>query len=135
MAVTINKNGSKHTVPFTKIKANDELFLRNGEIVPVESILISDAGLVDYSYLTGESELVSIYKNDTLLAGGKINGQGVSVLTTKPVEGQLLEQIWQDSDRNEIKNRVSFADRVSPYFVVIISCIALLAFLTHLFLF
>jgi len=134
MAVTIIKDGIKRTVPFTKIQVGDELFLRNGEVIPVESTMISESGLVDYSYLTGESELVTVGTNDKLLAGGKINGQGVSVIASKPIEGQILEQIWQDSERSDVKNRKTFADRISPYFVGTIVTIASLAFLIHLLL-
>lgn len=134
MAVTIKLNDQFHTVPFTKIKAGDELFIRNSEIIPVESVLESENGLIDYSYLSGESELVSVSKKMILQAGGKISGKAVIVKANKPVEGNLLEQIWEDSNRDQLKDQLSFADRISPYFVITVTSIAALTFIFHLVL-
>ena len=134
MAVTVKVNEHLHSVPFTKVKENDELLIRNGEVIPVESTLLSDNGLIDYSYLSGESELKSISKNMTLSAGGKISGKAVLVKATKPVEGQLLEQIWEDSNRNENKQHRTFADRISPYFVATIVSIAAITLIVQMFL-
>lgn len=134
MAVTVKVNEMLHSIPFTKVKENDELLIRNGEVIPVESTLLSENGLIDYSYLSGESELKSISKNMNLSAGGKISGKAVLVKATKPVEGHLLEQIWEDSNRNENKQHRTFADRISPYFVATIVSIATITLLVQMLL-
>lgn len=133
MAVTIKTNDQFHTVPFTKIKLGDDILIRSSEIIPVESILQSENGLIDYSFLSGESDPVSVNKNMIIHAGGKICGKAILAKANKPIEGYLLEQIWEDSTRNTKKFQNSMADRISPYFIFFISIVALLTFVGHIF--
>ncbi len=39
--------------------AGDRIIIRNGELLPVDGILIKGSALIDYSFVTGEAEPVS----------------------------------------------------------------------------
>ncbi len=49
--------------------AGDRIIVRNNELIPVDGILIKGTVLIDYSFVTGEAELVSKQAGDHLFAG------------------------------------------------------------------
>ena len=54
-AATRHNNGSLEDVPLDDIKPGDILLIRQGDVVPVDGIIVSDAAFLDTSALTGES--------------------------------------------------------------------------------
>ncbi len=63
-------DGVKKSVSINEVKQYDELFIRNGEIIPTDSILLSKNAMIDYSFVTGESEPLNIEKGAKIYAGG-----------------------------------------------------------------
>jgi Cu+-exporting ATPase len=50
----------------------DRLLIRNQELIPVDGILISDKTAIDYSFVTGEANLITKTQvTKCLLAGNK----------------------------------------------------------------
>ena len=60
---------------FRNLRWATESLLRNGELIPADSRLVSGAALIDYSFVTGESEPVAKTDGDYLYAGGKQIGR------------------------------------------------------------
>ena len=67
------------------VEAGDRLLLRHGDLIPADARLISREALVDYSFVTGESEPVAREAGAYLYAGGRQLGGAIEVETVKPV--------------------------------------------------
>ena len=65
----IHADGKEKSVQVYDIKKGDRLLIRNEELIPVDCILINGNAHIDYSFVTGESEVVSKKSGDKLFAG------------------------------------------------------------------
>lgn len=128
--IAVNKIKDNKNIPtkLENIKINDYLLLRNEELIPADAILISDSAYIDYSFVTGESKLTKVSKNDKLYAGGKHVGTNIEILITKEVNNSYLTQLWNQKifQKKQTKNFNSISNKISKYFTIIIlviSCI------------
>jgi Cu+-exporting ATPase len=93
----VRKNGdAEEQVPIAKLRRGDRLVLRNGELIPADARLVSGPALIDYSFVTGESEPVAKAPGDYLYAGGHQVGGAIAVETVKPVSQSYLTSLWND---------------------------------------
>lgn len=91
----IRKNAvGESSVALSELRVGDRLLLRNGELVPADCRLSTGEALVDYSFVTGESEPVSKVAGDYLYAGGKQTGGAIEVEILKPVSQSYLASLW-----------------------------------------
>lgn len=105
----------EQTVALADLRVGDHLFLRNGDLVPADSRLVSGPACIDYSFVTGESEPVVRQGGDRLYAGGQQVGGGIEIETVKPVSQSYLISLWNHaafkketrSDLNTLTNRYS----------------------------
>ncbi|MBT8263529.1 MAG: heavy metal translocating P-type ATPase metal-binding domain-containing protein [Bacteroidia bacterium] len=134
IAVTrLKKNSSEEIeeeqVEVYDVKQGDRILVRNNELLPVDAILIKGNALIDYSFVTGESELVTRKSGDKLFAGGKQQAGVLEVEVLKPVEQSYLTQLWSnevfDADRQSPFQ--SFTDSISKRFTIAILTIAFVA--------
>ena len=100
------------------IKPGDVILIRNEEVVPTDGILQKGRGRINYSFVTGESELVNKSIGDEIFAGGKQQGKSIELLVTKKVNQSYLTQLWnEDAFKNEEKSQSSqLISIVSKYF-------------------
>ncbi|WP_024768141.1 heavy metal translocating P-type ATPase [Aquimarina macrocephali] len=111
------------------IKKGDRLLIRNGELIPVDAILIEGDAQIDYSFVTGESESVTKQSGDTLFAGGRQLYGAIEIEVLKSVEQSYLTQLWSNDVFNKDKTAsfTNLTDTISKYFTITILCIAVLA--------
>jgi Cu+-exporting ATPase len=96
-------------ISLSQLVVGERLILRNGELIPADATLIGGPALIDYSFVTGESEPVEKNPGDHLYAGGRQMGGRIEIKTVKPVSQSYLTSLWdQDSFRKD-KNLVSNA--------------------------
>ena len=76
------------------LKEKDVVQLHHDEIIPADSVLISGDALIDYSFVTGESEPVRVKTAQPLYAGGKQTGEQITIQVLKPVAGSYLTSLW-----------------------------------------
>jgi Cu+-exporting ATPase len=130
IAVTkIDKNKNEKSVSVYDIKEGDRLLIRNNELIPVDGILISGFGQIDYSFVTGESMPVSKESGDKLFAGGKQLSGAIDMEALQTVSQSYLTQLWSnDIFKKEssygIKN---LTDSISKRFTIIVLLIAFVA--------
>ena len=130
IAVTkIDKNKNEKSVSVYDIKEGDRLLIRNNELIPVDGILISGFGQIDYSFVTGESMPVSKESGDKLFAGGKQLSGAIEMEVLQTVSQSYLTQLWSnDIFKKEssygIKN---LTDSISKRFTIIVLLIAFVA--------
>lgn len=87
-------------VSLAQLAVGDRLIIRNGELIPADARLVSGPALIDYSFVTGESEPVEKKPEDYLYAGGRQMGGVLEVETVKGVSQSYLTSLWnQDAFR------------------------------------
>jgi Cu+-exporting ATPase len=113
-------------VPISQLHTGDHLLIRNGELVPADSRLISGPGMIDYSFVTGESEPVEKAPADHIYAGGRQIGATIEVQTVKDVSQSYLTSLWnQDALTREKKVTLdSLTNRYSQRFTKIVLTVA-----------
>ncbi len=123
----LTENGQQ-TLPIGDIEEGHRLLLRNGEMVPVDGILLSPEGQVDNSFITGESLPIELKKGDKVHAGGQWQGKAAEIVAEKPAEESYLHRLWNSqSFRKKRKSNIQgVADRVSRYFTPAVLVIATL---------
>lgn len=131
IAVTLLKNSVEHSVPLSNISIGDRLVIRNNELIPVDSVLVSGYGHIDYSFLTGEANAVDKEIGEVLHAGGKQMGNRIEITVSKNVEQSYLTQLWNENALNKNLRRTlySFSAVVSKYFTYALLAIAAGTFL------
>jgi Cu+-exporting ATPase len=126
LAVTLVQDGEKTSVPVAQLKPGDHISIRNQELIPADSILMSDFAWIDYSFVTGEAEPVKKGVGDYLYAGGRQIGTQIDLVVQKPVSQSYLTQLWNhESFRKEKPVPVTrLAALFSRYFTIVTLLIA-----------
>lgn len=144
IAVTTRKNGIETTIPVEKLSPGSRIIIRNGELIPADSILIKGEGNIDYSFVTGESIPLGVKNGEMIFAGGKQAGSAIEVEVVKEVSQSYLTQLWNNkafhkstAQANEHyeyeESRItSFSNTVSKYFTIAVIGLSAAAFLIWL---
>jgi len=129
LSTTRIENGAEQSVPVTTILPGDTLLIRNQELIPADSILISGKAQIDYSFVTGESTPVPKQSGDLIYAGGRQVGTAIEVQVIKDMSHSYLTQLWkqEDGDIKAEKSIDSLADSLSKNFTLAILFIAIAA--------
>ncbi len=114
-------------VSLSQLAVGDRLIIRNGELIPADARLIDGPALIDYSFVTGESEPVEKKPGDYLYAGGRQIGGAIEVEMTKPVSQSYLTSLWnQDAFRKDKADTLdNLTNRYSRRFTKLVIAIAL----------
>lgn len=113
----INQN-TEEIIPIEDVKEGDIIKIRHQEIIPCDSILITDLAEIDYSFVTGESEGIAVEKNAMLYAGGKVLNSMITVRVKEIADRSHLTQLWNERlDKNKTSTFQRYQDRISAYFL------------------
>jgi Cu+-exporting ATPase len=137
VAVSVLKSGSETQKPVTDLLPGDLVLIRNVELVPADSVLLSPEALIDYSFVSGEAEPVPRKKGDTIYAGGKQTGPSIEVEVLRKVSQSYLTQLWNNeafAKEKEDQNK-TLAARINRYFSVIVLIISSITFATWYFVY
>lgn len=117
---------TEQTIPLEDVTVGDVLVVRHGELVPADSVLKDREALVDYSFVTGESESVVRREGEMIYAGGRIAGGLVHVEVIQPVSQSYLTQLWnQDVFKQPVRSRITtISETTAKYFTLSILLIA-----------
>jgi Cu+-exporting ATPase len=130
IAVTRIINEEEENVLLKDIQVNDLLLIRNKELIPADSLLVEGIGLIDYSFVSGESVPIRKEIGEPLYAGG-IQTQGViKIKIVREVSQSHLTQLWNESEMKQqsSKHLLPIIDRISLWFTLIIVTIAFAGF-------
>jgi Cu+-exporting ATPase len=129
LSVTRIQQQKEEQILLKNVLPSDVLRIRNEEIIPADSLLLSDEATIDYSFVTGESLPETRQKEELIYAGGRLKGASVLVQVKKRPSQSYLSQLWDDeSIQQHAKAKVqSTADRISKYFTVVVLVIAILS--------
>ena len=126
VAVTKISEETEQIIEIEDLKENDTFIVRNEEVIPCDSELISEKAKIDYSFVTGESIPILKKKGDFIYAGGKLIGQRSLLKALKESNRSHLTQLWNDVSKNDKeKDQKTVQDKISFYFLIIILIISL----------
>ncbi len=120
--------GEEISTSVSSLEPEDHIVIRNEELIPADSIIIKGDAKIDYSFVTGESELQAKTEGDLLYAGGRQIGEAVELKVLKEVSQSYLTQLWnQDvfSDPHAKHSFQNLVNRISHYFTIAILFIAI----------
>ena len=98
MSATRIEQGAERDVAIDDLQRSDEILVRNSEVIPADAILLHSAGVVDYTYLTGESEPVECRPGTMLYAGGRVMGRSLRLSVVKPSSASTMAELWSRRD-------------------------------------
>lgn len=120
---------TEQSVALDKLDAGDIIFVRNGELIPADAIILRGEANIDYSFVTGEAEPVRIPAGERVFAGGRQMGGAIELSLSKKVSQSYLTQLWnEDAFNKKQESQASvLANKVSRYFT---TAILLVGFVT-----
>lgn len=129
LAVVRRGRKGEETVSISSLEVGDRLVVRHGELVPADAVLMSGEGLIDYSFVTGESEPVVRVAGERLYAGGRQAGGAIEVETVKPVSQSYLTSLWNDEAFRKQRDDTfaTLTNRYSRRFTPLVLAVSLLA--------
>jgi len=119
LAVTRVEDGKEEVTLLDKLKEGDRIRIKSGELIPADGILLNGKGMIDYSFVTGES--VPLYKGlgEMLYAGGRQTEGILEMELTREVSQSKLTRLWNLYDSGEKETGLkTFTDKVSKYFTI-----------------
>jgi Cu+-exporting ATPase len=128
----ILRGEKEEDIPLDQVKRGDRLRVRPGEKIPVDGTVLTGAGAVNESMITGESLPVE-KKAGSLVIGATVNQAGAFVMRAERIGSEtLLAQIVRMVSQAQ-RSRAPIqrlADRVSAWFVPAVIGVAALTFVS-----
>ena len=124
-AVTRYEDGELVVRPIDKVLTGDLLFVKNGEVVPVDGVLMGNA-VLDESALTGESRPVERPAGDLVRSGAVNAGQAFDLHATTTAEQSTyagIIRLVRDAEASKAPS-VRLADRYATVFIPVTLVIA-----------
>jgi len=117
------------------LQVGDRIIIRNGELIPVDAILIKGNALIDYSFVTGEAEPLVKHSGDKLFAGGRQQSGVIELEVLKSIEQSYLTQLWSNEIFSKNNQTVfqSITDKISKRFTISILSIAVVSTMFWMF--
>ncbi|MFZ6052511.1 heavy metal translocating P-type ATPase [Halocola ammonii] len=128
--------GNEESIPVSEIKQGDHIVIRNGELIPVDAYLIKGKANIDNSFATGESDPIEKEMGSKIYAGGRQEGEAITLEVIRPLSQSKLTRLWSDHAENTGKNEQAtfshITDKISYWFTPIILIVALVSGAFHL---
>lgn len=126
LSVALRAEDGEHNVPLTKIAVGNRIVIRNQELVPADAVLLRGEANIDYSFVTGEADLIAKKSGDRIHAGGRQVGQAIELEVIKDIEQSYLTRLWNnDVFTKEAHGRLhNMVDRISKHFTAVVLVIA-----------
>lgn len=123
LAITTLKEGKEKPVAINELAIGDRLWIRNGELVPADSILMKGDAWMDMSFVTGETEPQQKVLGEIIYAGGKQIGEAIEVEVVKLASQSYLTGLW-NKEHYQDKFKQNFNDRIAKYFSLAVFILA-----------
>ncbi len=105
----------------------DRIRIRNLEVLPADSELVSEKTFIDYSFVTGEARPVKALLGDLVYAGGRLIGQPVELIVRKRTSQGHLTGLWNNPifQKPEERGYRKIIDTAARYFTGVVLLLAL----------
>ena len=126
LGVTVLQEGNEINKPLAELTKGERVLIKSDEMIPADSILISNSALVDYSFVSGENAPIEVMKGALVYAGGIQKGRAIKLEVVKPVGQSYITELWNSPLLKSEKNtEKSFVHPWSQYFTIILFAIAI----------
>ena len=136
IAVTKKVKEEEVVIPLAKVQIGDVILVRDEELIPADSLLLSTRASIDYSFVTGEEVPVPKQKGELVYAGGRQKGDAVLLAVQKlPSQGYLTD-LWNNEAFQKENERLlePLSNKISSVFTWSVIFIALASFTYWVFL-
>lgn len=118
-------------IGIASVKIGQKIFVRKGEVIPLDGILISDYGQIDESSLTGEAYLVDKMKGDKIRSGTVNIGNSLIISVTKEDRNSTYRQIINMVRRaqEEKSPMIRLAHKYNGAFTVLALILSIIAYI------
>jgi|TARA_R110000737_G_scaffold17130_1_gene34610 Cu+-exporting ATPase len=125
LAITRILSEKEEIVEIEQLKEGDTIVLRNDEVLPCDSYLLSDEAKIDYSFVTGESNPITKKKGDFIYAGGRLEGYRVELRVEKESNRSQLTRMWDEvKSEKEETTGLNYQNKLSFYFLAALLVVA-----------
>lgn len=130
IAVTRLVQNREVVIPLFKLQVGDVVLVRDEELIPADSLLLSNQANIDYSFVTGEEVPVPKRKGELIYAGGRQKGDTVMLTIQKSPSQSYLTDLWNNESFEKSSKRLlePLANRISGVFTWSVLTIAVVAF-------
>jgi P-type Cu+ transporter len=130
IAVTRLVQDQEEVIPLFKLQVGDVVLVRDEELIPADSLLLSERANIDYSFVTGEEVPVPKGKGELIYAGGRQKGDAVMLTIQKSPSQSYLTDLWNNDSFEKSSKRLlePLANRISGVFTWTVLTIALVSF-------
>lgn len=101
IAVTRLSNGREQVISLSKLEVGDVMLIRDEELIPADSVLLSDKANIDYSFVTGEEIPVTTHRDELIYAGGRQKGEMITLSVQKSPSQSYLTDLWNKESKEE----------------------------------
>lgn len=130
--VTLWENNTVgQTIRIDQVKIGHKIMIRKGEVVPLDGTLISKAGLIDESSLTGEPYIADKLQGDIVRSGTINAGETLVINVTKVEKDSTYRKIIDMVQAAQLEKAplIRLADKYSTIFTIITLVISAAAYL------
>jgi len=125
VAATVLTSEGPQERPLHRLVRGDRILVRHQELIPADGLLTKGTGRIDYSFVTGESEPVSVPAGEKVFGGGRQTGGAVEITLTREVSQSYLLRLWEDArERPHARPLQTISDRVGRWFTLGVLLIA-----------
>lgn len=114
------------TVPIESLQPGDRILVRQGEVAPVDGVLLSATAMLDRSALTGESLPARLVEGDEVLSGAANASEPFDLRAVRPAAdstyANIVRLVRQAQERKAPSVRI--ADRYAVWFLLLTIVIA-----------
>lgn len=116
-------------VQIADLKAGDRIWVRHGELIPADGILVQGQAKLDYSFVTGENDPVERLAGEKIYAGARVAGKPAEIALEKEVSQAYLTRLWNHAAfrKEEKAPVVGLSQQVARWFTPAVILIALVA--------
>lgn len=124
------KNYPSEKVKISSVSVGQEIFIRKGEVIALDGVLISETGLTDESSLTGEPYEIEKISGDAIRSGTINIGEPIVVKVTRAESDSAYHKIVDMVKKAQTEKAplIRLADRYSVFFTIVTLGISAFAF-------
>ncbi len=124
-----NNDSSLTTIGISEVQPNDVLVVNAGGVIPVDGVLLEHFAEIDESVITGEFMPINKQPGDLLSSGSSNHSASLVMQVTQDFNHSHIQQLinLQQNAEQMKPDSVSFADKISHWYVMILLALVLFA--------
>ena len=130
IARIIVNNVEKEVDP-SKVRIDDIILVKPGEVIPLDGIVVNGVSLIDTSSITGESKPITVKKDSTVISGTVNMNGSLEIRVTATYKNSTVSKILnllENSDKNKAETE-RFIARFAKVYTPIVCILALAIFI------